>query len=166
MLPVVSAFSTIAVLPSPWLCAAVVSPAPFADCLLISPRMYDSVERFEPTLSVGAAVAVAPSPQATATATAIRNGVRKTLIGNDLERIGYAKPRMSGSCKNRASSTALTVRSRWHESGLTLVRCCYVYIGPVSANSSARDTWYPRAGNARLPAVIQCVNDRPTIDAH
>ena len=82
MLPVVSALSTIAVLPSPWLCVTAASPAPLADCLMISPRMYDSVKRFEPTLSVGAAVAVAPNPQATTTATTIRNGVGKTLIGD------------------------------------------------------------------------------------
>src|SRR3982074_3095919 len=131
MLPVVSAFSTIAVLPSPWLCVTAAPPAPCAHRLVISPRMYDSVKRFEPTLSVGAAVAVAPSPQATTTATTIRNGLGKTLMG-DLARIGYAKPRMSGSCENRTSSTALTVRSRWHELRLTSVPCGYVYIRPAS----------------------------------
>jgi hypothetical protein len=47
--------------------------------------MYDSVKRFEPTLSVGVAVAVAPTPQATTTATTIRNRVSNILIGSDLE---------------------------------------------------------------------------------
>src|SRR5213080_4847842 len=55
MLPPVSAFSTIAVLPRPWLWVALASPAPCAVCLMISPRMYDSVKRLEPTLSDGAA---------------------------------------------------------------------------------------------------------------
>jgi hypothetical protein len=80
MLPVVSAFSTIAVLPSPWLCAAAVSPAACADCLMISPRMYDSVKRFEPTLNVGAAIAVTPMEQAATAATAFHNGVREIFI--------------------------------------------------------------------------------------
>ena len=63
---------------------AAVSPAPVADCLMISPRMYDSVKRFDPTLSVGAAVAVMPMEQATTTAAAHGNGVRSILIGRYL----------------------------------------------------------------------------------
>src|SRR5437899_95477 len=59
MLPPLRALSTIAVLPSPWLCAAVVSPAAVAVCLMISPRMYDSVKRLEPTLSVAGLAAAA-----------------------------------------------------------------------------------------------------------
>jgi hypothetical protein len=42
--------------------------------------MYDSVKRFEPTFSVGAAIAVAPKAQATNAAT-LRNGVEEILIG-------------------------------------------------------------------------------------
>src|SRR5439155_16412256 len=57
MLPPLRALSTIAVLPSPWLCAAVVSPPAVAVCLMISPRMYDSVKRLDPTLSVAAPAA-------------------------------------------------------------------------------------------------------------
>ena len=59
MLPCVSAPSTIAVLPSPCRCTAAASPAACAVCVRISPRMYDSVKRLEPTLSLAAAA----SPQ-------------------------------------------------------------------------------------------------------
>jgi hypothetical protein len=44
------------------------------------------VKRFEPTLSVGAAVAVAPNAQATRNGTVLRNGEKKMLIGSDLAR--------------------------------------------------------------------------------
>src|SRR6478752_798187 len=59
MLPDVSAFSTIAVLPSPCWCTTPASPADSAVRLIISPRMYDSVKRFDPTLSVAPDEAVA-----------------------------------------------------------------------------------------------------------
>src|SRR5271167_1193377 len=49
-----------AVLPSPWRWVAGVAPGPSAVCLMISPRMYDSVKRLEPTCSVGPAIATAP----------------------------------------------------------------------------------------------------------
>ncbi len=66
MLPLVSALSTIAVLPSPWLWVAGVSPAPLTVCLMISPRIYDSVKRLEPTCSVGPAPAAAHAANAMA----------------------------------------------------------------------------------------------------
>src|SRR5438270_893216 len=163
MLPVVSALSTIAVLPSPWLCVTAASPALFADCLMISPRMYDSVKRFEPTLSVGAAVAVAPNPQATTTATTIRNGVGKTLIGDLGDRL--RETRMNGSSENRAKLNGANHELAMAPIGPYLGAVLLCYAGPASANGLVRDKWYPKAGNARSLAAIQCVNDRPNIDA-
>src|SRR5664279_1937891 len=81
MLPVVSALSTMAVLPRPWLCVALASPADCAVCVRISPRMYDSVNRLEPTLSAGAASAVATREKATRPATVFsRRIVRRPSI--------------------------------------------------------------------------------------
>src|SRR5450631_70815 len=104
MLPVVSALSTIAVLPSPWLCAAAASPAACADCLMISPRMYDSVKRLEPTLKVGAAVAAAASDHASKNASAVRSGMKKTLMAGDFA------DRLRETADSRRGA-----RSRWLE---------------------------------------------------
>ena len=79
MLPVVSAPNTMAVLPSPRWCTTVVSPAASAVCLMISPRMYDSVKRFEPTLSVGAAAAAAAIEAANIIANKVLIGVRPLI---------------------------------------------------------------------------------------
>ena len=54
--------------------------------------MYDSVKRFEPTFSVGAAIGSAPIEQMARNARALRNGVSRSLIGGRSRRIGYAKP--------------------------------------------------------------------------
>src|SRR5262245_6430941 len=70
MLPDVSALSTMAVLPRPWLCVAVVSPAACALWRMISPRMYDSVKRLEPTVSGAADAACVASARATNTTSA------------------------------------------------------------------------------------------------
>jgi hypothetical protein len=75
MLPVVKAFSTIAVLPRPWRCVEVASPADCAVCLRISPRMYDSVKRLEPTFRAGSAnatVVLASATRATIGAAKLR----------------------------------------------------------------------------------------------
>ncbi len=77
MLRVVSAFSTMAVLPNPWLCVALASPADCAVCFRISPSMYDSVKRLEPTFRVGAASATAALASAMKPATACK----RTFIG-------------------------------------------------------------------------------------
>ena len=49
MLRLSNALSRMAVLPIPRWCTAGVAPGPRALCAMISPRMYDSVKRFEPT---------------------------------------------------------------------------------------------------------------------
>src|SRR5450755_2781493 len=104
MLPVVSALSTMAVLPSPWLCAAAASPAACADCLMISPRMYDSVKRLEPTFRVGAAIAEVAREHASNNGIAVRSGMKKMLM------LGSFADRLRESANSRRGA-----RSRWLE---------------------------------------------------
>src|SRR5439155_26455616 len=90
MLPVFSASNTIAVLPRPCRCSALVDAA--AAWVSISPRMYDSVKRFEPTCNTCSFAACAMPKaeknihQAQLTAPAIRRPhgtglIRKTRVG-------------------------------------------------------------------------------------
>src|SRR5215831_2294248 len=99
--PAVKALSTIAVLPNPCWCVAVVSPAACAVCFTISPRMYDSVKRLEPTLSpVDAGNTVAGINRAAAANAAI------------LFRLGMAVPVQKRSSQAYAI-TGVEVWSRW-----------------------------------------------------
>src|SRR5688572_22391828 len=93
--PALSASSRMAVLPSPGLCA------PPALWLTISPRMYDSVKRFEPAVNASAPSGMHADSAHSATILFIRSSAEKAhLVAADLLRadhrgIGAAQQRLA-----------------------------------------------------------------------